>query len=34
MMDLDLENMDPLELRERLKNDEFRKSLESLGVDV
>ena len=32
-MDLDLENMDPLELRKKLKDPKFRKTLESLGVD-
>ena len=31
---MDLENMDPVELREKLKNEQFRKTLEGLGVDV
>lgn len=30
----DIENMDPQELKENLKNPEFRKLLESHGVDV
>lgn len=34
LMDLDLENMEPLELQQRLKNPKFKATLEQLGVDV